>query len=334
MDNNENILNKQILDILEKGISDGQITVLSAKDIPLIAQITDNFTLTSNSTESSEMIFVAAPTGAGKDTLVRKITSQNPDKNYVVLNMDMFRHYYTSIDSFPDISDKNFAKETNEISYEIYYLIEELILKYYNGTNVILTGTIKDAMWIENILKKYKRNNYTVSLSALAVPYTESAISIFERYLNMVKTQLESKSHDNSPIRYTGLDYHDETFNAFSKSLQYFENSLNTNPGELLDNISVFKRDKSIHDLSEDTLLYSSQIPSETTATNTVNDILNSSHVVEYNRFSNLLSLIENHSDYLKSKNVYSELLESLKKVYSKNKETDKSVDIDEILFE
>ena len=32
------------------------------------------------------MIFVAAPTGAGKDTLVRKLTSQNPDKNYVVLN--------------------------------------------------------------------------------------------------------------------------------------------------------------------------------------------------------------------------------------------------------
>ena len=291
-----------------------------------------------NGDKQAEIIFVAAPTGAGKDTLVRKITSHNPDKNYVVLNMDMFRHYYSSVDSSLSISDKNYAMDTNEVSYEIYYLIEELILNYYNNTNVILTGTIKDTPWIENILKKYKKQNYSVSLSALAVPYSESAISIFERYLNMVKTQLESKSQDNSPIRFTGLQYHDETFNAFSNSLKHFEDSLNTEPNVLLDNINVYKRDKSIHDLSEDTLLYSSSVPSNTTATNVVNSILNAEHTIAPQRFSKLLSIVEEYSDYLKSQNVYNETIESLKKIYSLNKKIDKSVsvnnDLETILFD
>lgn len=332
MDDNK-ILDNQILNILNKGISDGEIKVLTEKDIPLLNQIASNFPL-SNNKNSSEMIFVAAPTGAGKDTLVRKITSNNPEKNYVVLNMDMFRHYYSSIDSSKEISDKNFAQDTNQVSYEIYYLIEELILNYYNSTNVILTGTIKDTPWIESILRKYKKHNYSVSLSALAVPYSESAVSIYERYLNMVQTQLESKSHDDSPIRFTGLNYHDETFHAFTKSLKFFEDSLNSEPGVLLDNISVYKRDKSIHDLSEDTLLYSSSMPSSTTATALVTSILNSEHIIDPKRFTALLDITEKHSEYLKSENVYNEILESLKKVYSLNKKTDKSVGIEEISFD
>lgn len=332
MDDNK-ILDNQILNILNKGISDGEIKVLTQKDIPLLNQIASNFPL-SNDKTNAEMIFVAAPTGAGKDTLVRKITSNNPEKNYVVLNMDMFRHYYSSIDSSKEISDINFAQDTNQVSYEIYYLIEELILNYYNSTNVILTGTIKDTPWIESILKKYKKHNCAVSLYALPVPYSESAVSIYERYLNMVQTQLESKSKDDSPIRFTGLKYHDETFHAFTKSLKFFEDSLNSEPGVLLDNISVFKRDKNIHDLSEDTLLYSSSLPSSTTATNLVTSILNSEHIIDPKRFTTLLDIVQTYSDYLKSENVYNEILESLKKIYTIHKKTDKSVDIEEILFD
>ena len=33
---------------------------------------------------------------------------------------------------------------------------KELILNYYPGTNVILTGTMKDTQWIESIFRKYK----------------------------------------------------------------------------------------------------------------------------------------------------------------------------------
>lgn len=312
---NNNILNNQISNLLEKSISSGEIKVLTPKDIPLLVQIASTLPLLENTLDNNpEMIFVAAPTGAGKDTLVRKITSHTPDKEYVILNMDMFRHYYPSIEPEKEVHDKNFALETNEISYEIYYLIEELILNYYNNTHVILTGTIKDTPWIENILQKYKKNNYNISISALAVPYLESAFSIFERYLHLVDA--EQESNDDFPIRFTSLSYHDQTFEAFSSSLNHFETSMQNNPNKLLDSISVYKRDKSMEDLSEDTLLYSSTTNSETTATNVVNSILNSSHSIDCNRFSNLLNLVKKHANYLKNQDLYLEIIESLKKIY------------------
>ncbi|MGN1298788.1 MAG: zeta toxin family protein [Candidatus Scatovivens sp.] len=324
MDNDKNILNNQILNLLKKGKLDGEIKILQEKDIPLLVQIASNLDLSNNTNNEQEMVFVAAPTGAGKDTLVRKITSQAPDKKYVIFNMDMFRHYYSSIDSSKKLSDKNFAEETNDISYEIYYLLEELILNYYNSTNVILTGTIKDTSWVESILRKYKKHNYKTSLSVLAVPYSESAISIFERYLNMVKTEQESKCPDNSPIRFTSLMYHDKTFNAFNNSLKYFEDSLKSSPNDLLNSISVYKRDKSISDLSEDTLIYSSIKTPNLYATDIVNSVLNSKNIINYSRFSQLLNLVEQYSDYLKKQDVYSQILESLKKIYSLNSKDSK----------
>ena len=310
------ILNNQISSVLKKGILNGNIQNLTTADIPLISQIASNFKLSTQTDKNAEMLFVAAPTGAGKDTLVRKLTSQNPNKNYVVLNMDMFRHYYQNISKqIHEINDKDFAKKTNDISYEIYYLIEELILNYYQGTNVILTGTMKDTPWIESILRKYKNNKYDVNLSVLTVPYQESAFSIFERYLNIVETQLNSKTHDTSSIRYTDLKYHDETFNNFSKSLEYFENSNN-----LISSISVYRRDKNINDLSEDTLIFSSNSPSnfkESTATATANSILYAPNIIDPERMSNLLELIAKNENYLKEQGLFTEIGKSLNYIHS-----------------
>lgn len=315
------ILSNQILTVLEEGKTNGNITILTHNDIDLVTQIASNFKLCPISNENSEMIFVAAPTGAGKDTLVRKLTSQNPDKNYTVLNMDMFRHYYKNIDKkIDEINDKDFANKTNEISYEIYYLIEELILKYYPGTNVILTGTMKDISWIESILKKYKNSRYNVNLSVLTVPYQESAFSIFERYLNIVETQLNSKNKDDSIIRYTDLEYHDKTFLNFAKNLNYFENICKYESGKLVDSVSVYRRDKSIHDLSEDTLIFSSSSPSsfkEKNATDTANSILNSANIISAERFSKLLELVERNSDYLKKQGLYNEIGRALTFIHS-----------------
>ena len=310
------ILNNQISSVLKKGILNGNIQNLTTADIPLISQIASNFKLSTQTDKNAEMLFVAAPTGAGKDTLVRKLTSQNPNKNYVVLNMDMFRHYYQNISKqIHEINDKDFAKKTNDISYEIYYLIEELILNYYQGTNVILTGTMKDTPWIESILKKYKNYKYDINLSVLTVPYQESAFSIFERYLNIVETQLNSKTHDTSSIRYTDLKYHDETFNNFSKSLEYFENSNN-----LISSISVYRRDKNINDFTEDTLIFSSNSPSnfkESTATATANSILYAPNIIDPERMSNLLELIAKNENYLKEQGLFTEIGKSLNYIHS-----------------
>lgn len=338
MEKNEKLIN-QIKNIMEYLDNSGKLQILNQTHLPLLSQIISNFELEENSEEKNpELILVAAPTGAGKDTLVRKLTSQNKDKNFVVLNMDMFRHYYSEIS--PDkieLNDDEFAKKTNEISYEIYLLVEELILKYYSQTNIILTGTIKDTYWIESVLRKYKFHNYKVTLAALAVPYQESAISIFERYLYTVDTQLDSKCPDNIPIRFTKMKYHDESFEGFLKSFNSFEKNFQNNPGELIDKILVYKRDRSITDLSEDTLLYSSEQPSASTAAQLVNSILNNkSYPIASSRILDLLKIISTHSNYLKSQNVYEELIDSLKEInttFQKPNEETKSNSLDDNYF-
>ena len=64
--------------------------------------------------------------------------------------MDMFRHYHNEITgSMESIADKDFAHVTNQTSYEIYYLVQEVILRLFPGTSVIVTGTMKDLSWVK-----------------------------------------------------------------------------------------------------------------------------------------------------------------------------------------
>ncbi len=285
----------------------------------LIAQIISNYNLTPSTDEkpSAEMIFLGAPTGAGKDTLVRKIMLDNPEKDFIVLNMDMFRHYHDEISSTHEsISDKEFARKTNQTSYELYYIIQETILREFPGTNIIVTGTMKDLSWVKDIVKRYKndpKTNYNISLATLAVPTNESAFSIYERYLSMVDT----RDSDSSPLRYTDLSYHNETIRDFINNVRFFEDNMYKNPkNKYFNSIRVYRRHKDMLDLSEDTLIYDSTNPDpQKCATTHIHDIMNSNTPIDSTRASKLLDMIKRNSDYLKSQGLYKEILTDLSKV-------------------
>ena len=170
-----NSLIKKTEDLIEyiKSVNP-DITHLEKHHAPLIAQIVSNYNLTPaplGTIPEAQMIFLGAPTGAGKDTLNRKIELENKDTNFVTLNMDMFRHYHNEIvgsDAF--ISDEEYAKVTNQTSYELYYIIQELILREFPGTNIIITGTMRDLDWIQEISDRYrydKRTKYKHSFQKL-----------------------------------------------------------------------------------------------------------------------------------------------------------------------
>ena len=216
--NNLEELTLKVKNIIESEKSvNPDIQYLLPSHSALIAQIISNYKLkpSSNTNPTADMIFLGAPTGAGKDTLVRKIMLDNPEKDFVVLNMDMFRHYHDELSTTHEqISDKEFARKTNQTSYELYYIIQETILREFPGTNVIVTGTMKDLNWVKEIVERYKNDpntKYSISLSTLAVPTNESAFSIYERYLNMVDT----RDSEDTPLRYTDLEYHNETIRDF-----------------------------------------------------------------------------------------------------------------------
>ena len=309
----ENLIKKieSLIEVERRNNSDLQF--LDISHAKLIAQIISNYNLKPSEEEfpSAEMIFLGAPTGAGKDILVRKIMADNKDKRYVVLNMDIFRYYHYIISGNNDhILDKDYAVKTNQSSYELYYIIQEIILEYFPGTNVIVTGTIKDLTWVKNIMETYKNNsktNYKISLITLAVPSTESAISIYERYLNMV----ELRDDSNAPIRYTDLEYHNNTIKKFVSNIESFENDLTNNPNSLIDSIKVYKRNKDISNTNEDNLIYNSDTSNfETTATNIIYEIMNSAPEIDSNRISRLFSIISKNKDYLESQELYTTIIE------------------------
>lgn len=316
-----NNLEEVILKIIEeeKAINP-DIHYLTTSHAPLIAQIVSNYKLSRKSNEelkdklSATMLFIGAPTGAGKDSLVKKVMSDNKDKNFVVLNMDMFRYYHNQIVGVSEkILDKDFAVKTNQSSYELYYIIQEIILREFPGTDVIVTGTIKDLEWVKEIVKRYKKDsktNYSASLLTLAVPENESAVSIFERYLNLV----DERGTSTASLRYTDLSYHSETIKNFISNVGYFENELNNNT--FFDSIKVYRRSKDLYDVSEDTLIYDSKSYNQgKTAVSVINKIMRDEHSIDSNRAVRLLNIIERNMEYLKSQGLYENIKRDLEKI-------------------
>lgn len=308
---------KQLIESEKSVNSDMQF--LKPEHANLINQILSNYNLVASkeSYPSAEMIYLGAPTGAGKDTLVRKIITDNADKNYVVLNMDIFRHYHNEIlFSNERISDIDYAKQTNQTSYELYYIIQEIILREFPGTNVIVTGTMRDLSWVKEIINRYKKDsktNYNTRLITLAVSTKESAFSIFERYLSMVDT----RNGKNTPLRYTDLKYHDDTIQKFISSVRYFENDLHSNTSNsFFNSIQVYRRNNDIFDFSEDTLVYDSSTPNSNKCAFThIHEIMSSPSDIGPERVVKLLEIIKNNSSYLKEQNLYKSIILDLENI-------------------
>lgn len=300
------------------------ITHLDKRHAPLIAQIISNYNLKEvppGTIPEAQMIFLGAPTGAGKDTLLRKIKLDNPDINFVSLNMDMFRHYHNEIIGSDDfISDKDYARTTNQTSYELYYIIQEILLREFPGTNIIVTGTMRDLDWIKEISDRYryeKRTKYTTTLATLAVPTKESALSIFERYLRLVNTR---DLNSSAPLRYTGLEYHEDSIRKFTDSVHFMEDNMHKEPNnQYFSSIRVYRRSSDITDFTEDTLVYDSNNPDpEKCAHVHILSIMNSEPTFDPDRIRELLDIIQRNSDYLKEQGLYETILTNIKELVTK----------------
>ena len=217
-------LKEKLKKIIEQETERKHFCVLGSNDmleksVELINKLFENYEKVndlkqdfSNLPKQGELILLVAPTGAGKDSVVIRLNSKNLEKNYIELNIDMFRHYFPIfIPDSDELTDITFAKKTNEFSYEIYITIQEIILQEFPGTNVIITGTLRENDWIEESIKKYKQNkntNYKVKILSLAVPENESEMSSIKRYISIVDDQL-----NNNPefipgtARYTSIFY-------------------------------------------------------------------------------------------------------------------------------
>ena len=345
-------LRSRIKDIIDIERKNNRFFVLNGDSVNLIQQIFDNYEIThdlkqnlSNLPKEAELILVVAPTGAGKDSLVNRINYENPEKNYIELNMDMFRHYFSKfIEDTDELKDKTFAEQTNEFSYEMYYTIQEILLQEFPGTNIIITGTLWQTDWIEETLKKYKDNeytNYTTTISSLAVPSKDSAFSIIKRYVSIVDNEVKKINDDDELIyspdfvpgtaRYTSLKYHDETFEKFPINLKYFQNLFEN--GKYIDCMKVYKRANKENDYSENTLVYSSDLDeSGEDAVQVVKKIQNAVSQITEEDIIDLCDRIKDRKNmkYLKNQDLFNDIVRDLSNICIVKKEQDRKEEFKE----
>jgi hypothetical protein len=314
-------LREKIKQIIE---SESTFTVLNAGSVELIQQIMNNYEVLlgltqdlSNLPKQAELVFVAAPTGAGKDSLVIKLNRAYPEKKYIELNMDIFRHYFPEF--IPDLNklrDRTFAEQTNEFAYEMYITIQRLLLEQFPGTNIIITGTLRETDWVERTFERYKTDpntKYTVKLVSLAVPKKESAISVLTRYVSIVDSQNNRSDYYPGTARYTTHDYHDETFEKFPASLEHFQDLFEN--GKMIDVMEVYRRSRTAEDYDEDTLVFSSE-NDDNKYKNALEAVLAlrqmESKKMEPEEAIRLLEMIKKNYDYLKVQDTLREVVSDL----------------------
>lgn len=319
-------LREKIKELIEQKKQEGQFSVLhSETSIQLIQQIISNYERTNGIKQfqegdtlpkKGELIFVAAPTGAGKDSLVARLCYQNPEKHYIELNMDIFRQYFPYFIKDTDkLSDKTFAEMTNEFAYEIYITIQEILLQEYPGTNIIITGTLREPDWVEKTFEKFKSNektDYDVKLVCLAVPKKESAISVIHRYVGIVDAQQNRLEYFPGTARYTSMQYHDETFEKFPQSLEYFQKRFYEAPGRIIDSIEVHRRSKTSFDFEDDTKMFSTEEEDTRSALDVVMQLRLKPYTTKYEDALLIMRRIKNNAEYLKSQDTLREVIRDL----------------------
>ena len=322
-------LKDKINEIIERETKKGHFFIITTKNATdLIQLLLENYEKTnnlkqdfSNLPKKGELIFLAAPTGAGKDSLVIKLCSQNPEKNYIELNMDMFRHYFPLfIPKDEPISDKTFANQTNQFSYEIFLVIQEIILTEFPGTNIIITGTLREIDWPQRIMENYKSNKntkYKITLASLAVPKQDSSFSIIKRYAQIIADQSKRRDFQEGTARYTSKEYHDETYDRFPSNLKYFENMFRQNPGELIDEFKVYRRSRAILDFKDDNLVYSSSRiqDSNKTAFMSILELRQKNFFIPVSDVIEVLKVVKLHSDYLNKQDTLRDVLNNLETI-------------------
>lgn len=271
-----------------------------------------------SSNNKGEVIFLEAPTGSGKDNIFLQLSLQNPDKKYVELNMDIFRKYYPLyIPNITELNDIDFAKITNQFTYELFILIQETLLECFPGTNIIITGTLREIDWNEKLMRRYKedlKTDYKVKLLSLAIPKNEGLYSVIKRYVYIVDGKKRESSSKKGTARYTSSEYYNETYERFISNFEYFVKMFNEEPGKVIDCIEIYRRNKSLKDFKDDNLVYSSNRICDKLRDpiSVIKQLREQAYSVPKRDAIDTLNLIVKNKDYLQNQNTLIDILYTL----------------------
>ena len=267
-----------------------------------------------------EVIFLEAPTGSGKDNIFLQIVKENPEKNYIELNMDMFRkYYYLFMPNKEEISDLDYVKLTNQFTYEIFIILQEVLLKYFPGTNIVISGSLRETDWNEKLMRIYKQNGYKVKLTTVTVSRKEGHYSIIKRYVEMVDRKRSNPNFKKGTARYTSFEYFDETYEKFIENFTYFMNLYYASPGKLIDTIEVYRRNNSLIDFKDDNLMYSTDTNKDKTPLEVINELRDINYILDEREIGYIFTLIGKNREYFEEQGTLKDLLFTLVYLISTN---------------
>ena len=108
--------------------------------------------------------------------------------------------------------------------------------------------------------------------------------------------------------RFTSLDYFNETYVKFITNFQYFTDLYFAKPGELIDEIEVYRRNNSLEDFNDDNLVYSSS-RDDGSPIDAIIKLRNTEYELSQEEYDSLVSLVKENYDYLKEQETIVEIL-------------------------
>ena len=319
-------LKNAISNIIQKKRNENEFCVLTTENsvdlvYKLLTELQSNHFIKydpNSSNNRGEVIFLEAPTGSGKDNIFLQLSLQNPDKKYVELNMDIFRKYYPLfIPDVAELNDMDFAKATNQFTYELFILIQEILLECFPGTNIIITGTLREIDWNESLMRRYKedpKTDYKVKLISLAIPKDEGLYSTIKRYVYIADGKIRESNSKKGTARYTSSEYYHETYEGFINNFGYFVNMFNQEPGKIIDCIEIYRRNRSLKDFKDDNLVYSSDRISDKLRNpmSVIKELREQAYSVPKDDAIDTLDLIIKNKDYLQGQDTLIDILYTL----------------------
>lgn len=166
-------------------------------------------------TNNKQFIFAGGQPGSGKTNLVETIKRDNPNVDFIVIDLDKYRIMHPDFKNIIKQDKSKAAKLTNKFAFSV----ENEFIRYglENNLNIINVSTLRNTDLIEETLKnKIIPKGYEIKAYILEVEPEKSYLSAKKRYEEQLKKS-------NEIPRLVTKEFHDNAYSGMKETIKMLE---------------------------------------------------------------------------------------------------------------
>lgn len=166
-------------------------------------------------TNNKQFIFAGGQPGSGKTNLVETIKRDNPNVDFIVIDLDKYRIMHPDFKNIIKQDKSKAAKLTNKFAFSV----ENEFIRYglENNLNIINVSTLRNTDLIEETLKnKIITKGYEIKAYILEVEPEKSYLSAKKRYEEQLKKS-------NEIPRLVTKEFHDNAYSGMKETIKMLE---------------------------------------------------------------------------------------------------------------